>query len=56
MVFGMGAQMMPLNDGPERTVHDFHRLTYNKFKKTYFKRNPEDPKEIQVTGVGYEKE
>ena len=39
---------MPLNDGPQRSVHDFHQLTHNKFKKTYFKRNPKDPKEIQV--------
>ena len=39
---------MAFNDGPQRSVHDFHRLTHNKFKKTYFKRNPKDPKEIQV--------
>lgn len=32
----------------ERTPGDFHRLTHGKFKKTYFKRNPKDPKEIQV--------
>jgi len=48
MVFGMGAQVMPFNDGPERSVHDFHRLTHNKFKKTYFKRHPQDPHQIQV--------
>ena len=32
----------------ERTVHDFHRLTHNKFKNTYFKRDPKDPKRIQT--------
>ena len=48
MVSVMGRQVMPLNDGPQRSVHDFHQLTHNKFKKTYFKRNPKDPKEIQV--------
>ena len=48
MVRVMGRQVMPLNDGPQRSVHDFHQLTHNKFKKTYFKRNPKDPKEIQV--------
>ena len=39
---------MWLSEGPERNVNDFHRLTHNKFKKTYFKRNPRDSKEIQV--------
>ena len=39
---------MWLSEGPERNVNDFHRLTHNKFKKTYFKRNPKDPKELQV--------
>ena len=39
---------MSINDTPERNVNDFHRLTHNKFKKTYFKRNPRDSKEIQV--------
>ena len=39
---------MWLSEQPERNVNDFHRLTNNKFKKTYFKRNPKDPKEIQV--------
>tara|TARA_B100000035_G_scaffold257307_1_gene227404 strand:+ start:2420 stop:2692 length:273 start_codon:yes stop_codon:yes gene_type:complete len=39
---------MSINDAPERNVNDFHRLTHNKFKKTYFKRNPRDSKEIQV--------
>ena len=39
---------MYISEQPERTVHDFHRLTHNKFKRTYFKRNPKDPKEIQV--------
>tara|TARA_Y100001937_G_C7023548_1_gene286624 strand:- start:345 stop:617 length:273 start_codon:yes stop_codon:yes gene_type:complete len=39
---------MPLNDRYERTVHDFHRLTHNKFKKVYFKRHPRNPNEIQV--------
>ena len=48
MVNAVGEQVMPLNDGPQRSVHDFHQLTHNKFKKTYFKRNPKDPKEIQV--------
>ena len=48
MVHVVGEQVMPLNDGPQRSVHDFHQLTHNKFKKTYFKRNPKDPKEIQV--------
>ena len=32
----------------ERTVHDFHRLTHGKFKKTYFKRDPKDKDRIQV--------
>lgn len=32
----------------ERTVNDFHQLTHNKFKKTYFKRDPNDPKRIQT--------
>jgi len=40
--------VMSINDAPERNVNDFHRLTHNKFKKTYFKRNPRDSKEIQV--------
>ena len=44
----LGDEVMPLNDGSDRTVHDFHRLTHNKFKKVYFKRNPRNPKEIQV--------
>ena len=46
----MGNQMMWLaeTEGPERSVHDFHRLTHNKFKKIYFKRDPEDPKRIQT--------
>ena len=48
MVNVVGEQVMAFNDGPQRSVHDFHRLTHNKFKKTYFKRNPKDPKEIQV--------
>ena len=48
MVNAVGEQVMPLNDGPQRSVHDFHQLTHNKFKKTYFKRNPKDPKELQV--------
>ena len=39
---------MWLSEQPERNVNDFDRLTNNKFKKTYFKRNPKDPKEIQV--------
>ena len=39
---------MSINDAAERNVNDFHRLTHNKFKKTYFKRNPRDSKEIQV--------
>jgi len=39
---------MPMNDGPERSVYDFHRLTHGKFKKTYFKRHPRNPQEIQV--------
>ena len=38
---------MPVNDGP-RDVNDFHRLTHGKFKKTYFKRHPRYPGEIQV--------
>jgi hypothetical protein len=48
MVCSVGEQVMQLNDGPERNVQDFHRLTHNKFKKTYYKRNPKDPKELQV--------
>ena len=48
MVYVMGEQMMWLSEQPERNVNDFHRLTHNKFKKTYFKRNPKNPKEIQV--------
>lgn len=32
----------------ERTIHDFHRLTHGKFKKTYFKRDPKDKDRIQV--------
>ena len=40
MVYVMGEQMMWLSEQPERNVNDFHRLTHNKFKKTYFKRNP----------------
>ena len=39
---------MQLSEGPERDVNDFHRLTHKKFQKTYFKRNPKDPKELQV--------
>ena len=35
-------------DGPERSVHDFHRLTQNRFKKIYFKRDPKDPARIQT--------
>ncbi len=44
----LGVEVMPLNDRYERTVHDFHRLTHNKFKKVYFKRHPRNPNEIQV--------
>lgn len=39
---------MYLPEQPERNVHDFHRLTHNRFKKTYFKRDPKDPKRIQT--------
>ena len=39
---------MFISEQPERNVHDFHRLTHNKFKKTYFKRDPKDPTRIQV--------
>ena len=35
-------------DGPERSVHDFHRLTQNRFKKIYYKRDPKDPARIQT--------
>jgi len=48
MVHALGEQVMWLSEGPERDVNDFHRLTHNKFKKTYYKRNPKDPKELQV--------
>ena len=48
MVHALGEQVKWLSEGPERDVNDFHRLTHNKFKKTYFKRNPKDQKEIQV--------
>ena len=44
----LGDEVMPLNDGSDRSVHDFHRLTHNKFKKVYFKRHPRNPGEIQV--------
>ena len=43
-----GISEMFISEQPERNVHDFHRLTHNKFKKTYFKRDPQDAKRIQV--------
>ena len=39
---------MYLPEKPERTVHDFHNLTHNRFKRIYFKRDPKDPKRIQT--------
>lgn len=39
---------MDQQNAPERTVHDFHRLTHGRFKKIYFKRDPKDPKRIQT--------
>tara|TARA_B100000085_G_C18289665_1_gene409657 strand:- start:194 stop:481 length:288 start_codon:yes stop_codon:yes gene_type:complete len=44
----MDGSEMPINDGPNRSVHDFHTLTHGKYRKTYFKRDPKDPNRIQV--------
>ena len=39
---------MALNETPEKNDHNFHSLTLNKFKKTYFNREQKDPTQIQV--------
>lgn len=39
---------MWFSEQPERSVHDFHRLTGNKYKQVYYQTNPDNQNQYRT--------